>query len=250
MDKPANSARAIPGGPPPRHRKTTPDAISRKDHNCAARPEAGNAHGNNQGERSPQITEDGIPKGRAALCKALPFGVPFFRFFPHERKESAPGGTDKPPNPAGPPRAARRPGRGKRHPPRFPIQITNARHGRRPGSRTVICKANTARRLRRMGFQREGRLCAKPFPLACLSSDSFRTNGKNRPPEGRTSQQIPPGHPGRLAAPAPENDTASPPKPPERSRPFPTVPRPPIPRPLPLSFPFSLFPRGEKYAIL
>jgi desulfoferrodoxin len=34
--------------------------------------------------------------------------VPFFRFFPHERKESAPGGTDKPANhrqatPGGPP---------------------------------------------------------------------------------------------------------------------------------------------------
>jgi hypothetical protein len=41
--------------------------------------------------------------------------VPFFRFFPHERKESAPGGTDKPANPAGVTRAARRPGRGKRH---------------------------------------------------------------------------------------------------------------------------------------
>jgi len=36
-----------------------------------------------------------------------------------------------------------------------------------------------------MGFQREGRLCEKPFPLTCLSSDSFRTNGKNRPPEGK-----------------------------------------------------------------
>jgi hypothetical protein len=48
---------------------------------------------------------------------------------------------------------------------------------------------------------------AKPFPLACLSSDSFRTNGKNRPPEGWTSRRIPPGQPGRLAAPAGENDT-------------------------------------------
>jgi len=37
--------------------------------------------------------------------------VPFFRLFPHERKESAPGGMDKPPNPAGATRAARRPGR-------------------------------------------------------------------------------------------------------------------------------------------
>jgi hypothetical protein len=96
-----------------------------------------------------------------------------------------------------------------------------ARHGRRPGSRTVMRKANTACRFRRMGFQREGRLCAKPFPLACLSSDSFRTNGKNRPPGGWTSQRIPPGQPGRLAAPAGENDTCQ--KVAERSRPFPTV---------------------------
>ncbi len=97
-------------------RGLAPAAISRTDHKCAARPEAGLAHGNNQGERSPQITEDGNPKGRAALCKALPVGVPFFRFFPHERKESAPGGMDTPPNPAGATRAARRPGTGKRHP--------------------------------------------------------------------------------------------------------------------------------------
>ena len=68
-------------------------------------------------------------------------------------------------------------------------------------------KARLANKLRRMGFQREGRLCAKPFPLACLSSDSFRTSGKNRPPEGRTSRRIPPGHPGRPAAPAGENET-------------------------------------------
>ena len=81
-----------------------------------------------------------------------------------------------------------------------------ARHGRRPGSRTVMRKARAASQFRRMGFQREGRLCAKPFPLACLSSDSFRTSGKNRPPEGRTSRRIPPGSPGRPAAPAPEND--------------------------------------------
>ena len=38
-------------------------------------------------------------------------------------------------------------------------------------------------KLRRKGFQREGRLCKKPFPLACLSSSSFRTSGKKRPPE-------------------------------------------------------------------
>jgi hypothetical protein len=120
---------------------------------------------------------------------------------------------------------------------RFPVQITIARHGRRPGSRTVISKANTARRLRRMGFQREGQLCAKPFPLACLSSDSFRTSGKNRPPEGWTSRRIPPGHPGRPAAPAQANDAVSRGriisaptehrigacKLAERSRPFPTV---------------------------
>ena len=59
-----------------------------------------------------------------------------------------------------------------------------------------MCKASAACWFRRMGIQREGRLCAKPFPLACLSSDSFRTSGKNRPPEGRTSRQIPPGIPG------------------------------------------------------
>jgi hypothetical protein len=94
-------------------------------------------------------------------------------------------------------------------PQRFPTHITNARHGRRPGSRTVMGKENAARRFRRMGFQREGRLCAKPFPLACLSSDSFRTNGKNRPPEGRTSRRILPGQPGRPAAPAQKNDTVS-----------------------------------------
>ena len=46
--------------------------------------------------------------------------MPFFRFFPHERKESAPGGTDKPANPTGAPRAARRPGTGKRHPRKRP----------------------------------------------------------------------------------------------------------------------------------
>jgi hypothetical protein len=81
-------------------------------------------------------------------------------------------------------------------------------------------KARICRKLRRMGFQREGRLCKKPFPLACLSSDSFRTSGKNRPPEGRTSRRIPPGHPGRPAAPAGENETRQ--KAAERSRPFPT----------------------------
>jgi hypothetical protein len=112
-------------------------------------------------------------------------------------------------------------------------QITIARHGRRPGSRTVICKANAARRFRRMGFQREGRLCKKPFPLACLSSDSFRTSGKNRPPEGRTSRRIPPGHPGRPAAPARKTTPAK--NPAERSRPFPTPPGTPRPaaRPAP-----------------
>jgi hypothetical protein len=78
-------------------------------------------------------------------------------------------------------------------PPRFPTHITNARHGRRPGSRTVMGEARICNKLRRMGIQREGRLCKKPFPLACLSSDSFCTSGKNRPPEGRTSRQIPPG---------------------------------------------------------
>ena len=82
-----------------------------------------------------------------------------------------------------------------------------ARHGRRPGSRTVMGKARICNRFRRMGFQREGRLCAKPFPLACLSSGSFRMRGKNRPPAGRTGQRIPPGHPGRPAAPAQENET-------------------------------------------
>jgi hypothetical protein len=78
-------------------------------------------------------------------------------------------------------------------PPRFPTHITIARHGRRPGTRTVMGEARICNKLRRMGIQREGRLCKKPFPLACLSSDSFRTSGKNRPPEGRTSRQIPPG---------------------------------------------------------
>ena len=33
-------------------------------------------------------------------------------------------------------------------------------------------------------------------------ADSFRSCGKNRPPEGRTSRRSPPGHPGRPAAPA------------------------------------------------
>jgi len=47
-------------------------------------------------------------------------------------------------------------------------------------------KARLANNPRRMGFQREGRLCKKPFPLACLSSSSFRTSGKKRPPEGVT----------------------------------------------------------------
>jgi hypothetical protein len=115
-----------------------------------------------------------------------------------------------------------------------------ARHGRRPGTRTVMRKARIYSKFRRMGFQREGRLCKKPFPLACLSSDSFRTSGKNRPPEGRTSQRIPPGYPGRPAAPAQKNDTRQ--KPPERSKPFPAV-RAPDLHPSLVPRPSSLVPR-------
>jgi hypothetical protein len=84
------------------HRRMhTPTFPNRCD--CAARPEAGNAHGNQQGQRGLLVSEDGNPKERAALCKALPVGVPFFRLFPHERKESAPGGMDKITNTTGHP---------------------------------------------------------------------------------------------------------------------------------------------------
>ena len=62
-------------------------------------------------------------------------------------------------------------------------------------------------KFRRMGFQREGRLCKQPFPLTCLSSDSFRTNGKNRPPEGKPEnkhhQATPGGPPPRQNLPKP-----------------------------------------------
>jgi hypothetical protein len=87
----------------------------------------------------------------------------------------------------------------------FPSAI--ARHGRRPGTRTVMGKARICPQITEDGIPKgRAALCKKPFPLACLSSDSFRTSGKNRPPEGRTSRRIPPGHPGRLAAPAQENN--------------------------------------------
>jgi hypothetical protein len=52
-------------------------------------------------------------QNRGTVKKALPFGVPFFRFFPHERKESAPGGTDKPTNPARPTLGGSPPRQGK-----------------------------------------------------------------------------------------------------------------------------------------
>ena len=81
-----------------------------------------------------------------------------------------------------------------RPPPTFPA----APRLRGPSGARQRARQRKARREnnpRRMGFQSEGRLCKKPFPLACLSSSSFRTSGKKRPPEavtpsgGRKSRQ-------------------------------------------------------------